>query len=322
MILVWRITSTCNFGCSFCAYDRGLSRPRASADPAEVRRFALLLADCAARRGDRLLLSWLGGEPLLWKPLLPLSRQLARHPAIAISATSNGSRLDSSSVRNRILADFAELTLSVDGLSDTHDRLRAAPGSFARIEHAIARLVAERAVRGSPLRIRVNTILMRDTFAQFPALCHRLADWGVDEITFNQLGGRDRPEFHRDQRLGMRDACKLRDMLPVLRAELAPRGMWLCAGERYLDRIVASSQGMALAVDDCGPGEMFLFVDEAGVVAPCSFTQSRYGIPVSELRTDADVLALPARFRRARSQARDPQCDDCPSTQIFGKFAA
>ena len=122
MILLWRITTSCNFACGFCAYDRRRAFARLAASEEEAERVALLAADLAQRRGERLLLSWLGGEPLLWPPLLDLSARLARHPALDLSLTSNGSRLQSAQVRAAMLADFAELTLSVDGPAAVHSR--------------------------------------------------------------------------------------------------------------------------------------------------------------------------------------------------------
>ena len=322
MILLWRITTRCNFACGFCAYDRRRAIPRIATAPGEVERVALLAADLAQRRGERWLLSWLGGAPLLWPPLLDLSARLARHPAIDLSLTSNGSRLQAAPVQAALLADFAELTLSVDGPAQVHDRLRGAPGSYARLERTARALSANRGAAASRLRIRVNSVLMRDTVAHFPDLCRAVADWGVDEITFNQLGGRDRPEFFAGQALTGADAAAIRRWLPDLRAELAGRGVTLCASRLYLDRIEASSRGEALPGADCRPGEAFLFVDEHGLVSPCSFTTEQYGVSSTELRSIADIAALPARFARARMRRRSPVCDDCPSTQLFGKFAA
>lgn len=322
MILLWRITTSCNFACGFCAYDRRLDFPRFGADPAEVERLTLLAADVAGLRGERLLVSWLGGEPFLWKPLLTLSANLARHPAISISATTNGSCLVNETVRNAVLDHFTELTFSVDGPAEVHDRLRGVPGSHDRLERAVRALAPGRGTRNSALRLRANSILMRDTVSHFAELCRAVADWGTDEITFNQLGGRDRPEFFPDQALTPEDALDIRRMLPALRAELAERGVRLCASDRYLDRIAASSRGEPLAVDDCRPGEAFLFVDERGIVSPCSLTGHSYGVPVSELRTATDLLSLPTRFTEARSSRRSLACDDCHSTQLFGKFAA
>jgi MoaA/NifB/PqqE/SkfB family radical SAM enzyme len=322
MILLWRITSRCNFSCGFCAFDQRLKLPRLSVDPDEVERIARLAACHARARGERLLLSWLGGEPLLWPPLLDLSERLASEPGIALSMTSNGTRLHKAETRRRILSSFSELTLSLDGPATLHDRLRGVNGSFDQARAAIIALARERAEQGKVIKLRVNMVLMRDTLPHFAALCTMLANWGVDEITFNQLGGRDRPEFYPGQRLLPADAARLVTLVPEVRARLAEQGVRLCAGPDYLRRIVASSAGEPLAVADCAPGEAFIFVDERGRAAPCSFTLDEFGVPLREIETPADFAALPARFRAARADASAPICGDCPSTQQFGKFAA
>ena len=73
MILLWRITTRCNFACGFCAYDKRVGSARYAVDPGEVERIARLAVQMTQANGQPLLLSWLGGEPLLWPPLLDLS---------------------------------------------------------------------------------------------------------------------------------------------------------------------------------------------------------------------------------------------------------
>jgi radical SAM protein with 4Fe4S-binding SPASM domain len=62
------------------------------------------------------------------------------------------------------------------------------------------------------------------------------------------------------------------------------------------------------------------FIDESGRVSPCSFPSPEYGIDVQAIRSAADLVALPARFRQARRAQRSIQCDDCLSTQVCDKF--
>lgn len=78
MIVLWRVTNKCNFGCAFCAYDRALKLPKTDVLASEVERFARLLGDWSRQSGEKVLFSWLGGEPFLWPHLLGLSRKLHR----------------------------------------------------------------------------------------------------------------------------------------------------------------------------------------------------------------------------------------------------
>lgn len=319
MIVLWRTTTRCNYACAFCAYDRRLDIVRHEVGVAEALRFGRLLAEWSRARTTPVLLSWLGGEPLLWRSVWDLSAALAGE-GLAISATTNGSTLHRAEARASILAHFVELTVSIDGPALVHDRLRGRAGAWDKVREGLCALGAERGT--APLKLRANIVLMRETIAHFAGLCATLADWGVQEITFNQLGGRDRPDFFPAQRLRPADVAHLASLVPQLRQRLAARGVTLCGDARYLDRLRASASAESLAVDDCNPGRDFLFIDEHGVVAPCGFSGAAYGIPLAALRTVADLDALPARFAAARAARRLATCGDCPSTQTFAKFAA
>jgi MoaA/NifB/PqqE/SkfB family radical SAM enzyme len=321
-IIVWRVTQRCNLSCPFCGYDRRIERPRRDADVETILRFGQVLADYQRATGDSVLVSWMGGEPLLWSPLRELTERFTRQLGLRVSTTSNGTSLGSRTVRDHILEHYAELTVSVDGIGRVHDELRGWRGGFAHLSRVIPMLVAERQQSGRGPRLRVNVVLMRDTIGEFEALCAALADWGIDEITFNQLGGDDRPDFLPAHRLLPSQAEWLVINIPRLRVDLARRGGRLGGELRYLRRIVASANGQRIRIDDCGPGERFLFVDERGYAAPCSFTVAGYGVALDDIGTWEELRRLPQRFADLRAESRAPACDDCHSTNVFEKFPA
>lgn len=326
MIVVWRINEQCNLACPFCAYDKTLDRPRRSAgaaEVAEIERFAGLLAEHGRIKGESVLISWIGGEPLLWAPLFDLGRRLRRHGGIRLSATTNGTTLHRASVRQDILDGFDELTVSVDGLPRIHDSLRRAPGNWNRIASGVTELARRRHVGSTTLKIlRANVVLMRDNLPHFADCCRQLAGLGIDEITFNALGGRDRPEYFPAHRLSPTDIAQLESMLPSLRAELARQNVRLCGGAAYLNRLRDGSNDRPVISSECRPGRNFLFIDESGRVAPCHFTGEELGVPsASILRADA-LAALPEVFERKSRTAQPAACAACPSTHVFAKFAA
>jgi radical SAM protein with 4Fe4S-binding SPASM domain len=319
MIVVWRVVDSCNLSCPFCAFDKRLAFPRTEVDPQDILRFAKVLADHQAQSGDRVLLSWLGGEPLRWKPLEALSR-VVRAEGLDVSATTNGSTLGSPAVRRHLCDTYKELTVSIDGFSGFHDAMRGWTGSFEKLRLWVSSLAKEARGLGSDLKLRANVVLMRQNVDDFGALCLELANWGITEITYNQLGGRDRPEFYPAHRLSSSDVDALEIQLPQLRRRLQSQGVILIGEEDYLHRIRASALNEPVPIEDCGPGESFLFIDEAGRISPCSFTTLDYGLDVRTVATAADLAALPDRFRRLRRARRSAQCDDCLSTQVCGKY--
>jgi MoaA/NifB/PqqE/SkfB family radical SAM enzyme len=321
MIVVWRVTERCNLSCKFCAYDRELSRPRRDANPEIIREFGAVLAEYQQATGDSVLVSWLGGEPLLWQPLTGLTEKFCSEYRLRVSTTTNGTRLNSPEVRAHLLENYSELTISADGIGSLHDELRGWPGGFARLERDITALANEKRTLGRGPTLRANVLLMRETLPGFEQLCARLADWGIEEITFNQLGGNDRPEFYPAHRLLPEQADWLVKELPRLRNRFTAVGLCLHGSDGYGNRIRATTYGERLPVRDCQVGEKFLFINELGQVAPCSFTVPDYGIPVSKIMSASDLRELPGRFSKLRSRRRHAACEDCHSTQVFEKFA-
>jgi MoaA/NifB/PqqE/SkfB family radical SAM enzyme len=321
MIVVWRVVNSCNLACGFCAYDKRLGFPRSQAAPAEILRFATVLAEHQAQTGDGVLLSWLGGEPLRWQPLQALTHAV-RGLGLEVSATTNGTTVGSLALRQHLCETYKELTISVDGFAAFHDPSRGWAGGFEKLRRWVPQLAREARVHGSRLKLRANVVLMHQNVGEFATLCDELADWGIVEITYNQLGGRDRPEFYPQHRLTGADVDALERALPAIRQNLASRAVMLIGGEHYLARIRASTLGQRMPVSDCDPGQSFLFIDEKGQVSPFSFTTQDYGIDIGSLRSAADLAALPARFRLLQQAARSRECDDCLSTQVCGKFNA
>ena len=319
MIILWRVSNVCNLACPFCANDKRLRLPRKEADPAQVARFIDLLGTWREASGRPVLLSWLGGEPLLWAPRAALDAR-AVSQGIDLSLTTNGTRLGSPQVRAELVRHYCEVTVSIDGMADFHDAMRGWSGAFDKLSRTVPALVAERDAAGAPRTNRADVVLMRNNVAGFAALCRTLADWGVEEISFNQLGGRDRPEFYPDHRLRPGDVARLVEEVPELRAELAEAGTTLAGGAAYLARFADTVTGRPLPISDCRVAETFLFIDEIGRMAPCSFAPDHFAVSVDELRTVADFDALPQRLRLHQRAHPPRDCSDCPSTQQFAKF--
>jgi MoaA/NifB/PqqE/SkfB family radical SAM enzyme len=321
LVVVWRVTEKCSLACPFCAYDHRLVRTRAAASPARVLRFGKTLRDVRQDTGRDILVSWLGGEPFLWPGLLRVSRLFKERFDLRLAVTTNGLALKSSKIRQRLVSDFEQVTISIDAPGEQHDRLRGAAGLFESLRSALSSLSTLAAQQNAPLLLRVNTVLMHANLPDFETLCSELANWGVAEVTFNSLGGRDRPEFFPAQRLTAEDAAWLRTELPGIRERLHSRGLSIQGSDGYLERIQQLAQAGATPIADCAPGRDFLFIEENGLAAPCHFSVDGYGIPIDELRSSADLAALPALFQARKQRQPLAACLDCRSTQVFGKFA-
>jgi MoaA/NifB/PqqE/SkfB family radical SAM enzyme len=320
-VVVWRVTEHCDLACHFCGYSRRVPRARTLMEPEPGLAFGAVLGEYAREAQRQVLVSWLGGEPLRWPPVFDVSDVFKREFGLRVGATTNGTALASAEVRRRLIENFDQLTISIDGLGALHDTYRSASGLYARLRLHVVELRELKAQAGHGPRLRVNTVLMRENIHALEKFCRAMAGWGFEELTFNALGGRERPDFYRRHCLLPEHVDWLKRELPGLRARVAPLGLAVHGSERYLSRLAASAHDEHLPIADCSPGQQFLFVDEHGFIAPCSFTLREYGVHVSEIRSAADLRRLPATLAERRRQRPAPVCGDCPSTQVFGKFA-
>jgi uncharacterized protein len=184
------VAQACNLGCTYCYAQEGSFGGKAkdmawrTAETA-VRR---LFADAAA--GDRLHVSFLGGEPLAAREVLRdatgLAVELAQEKgaAAAFSITTNGTllRVDDGEFFER---HGFSVTVSLDGVGAVHDRLRPfknGRGSYQRAIENVLPLLAMRRRMQISARVTVtpDNLDLRETLDGF-------ADLGFASVGFSPV---------------------------------------------------------------------------------------------------------------------------------------
>jgi uncharacterized protein len=144
------VAQKCNLGCTYCYAQEGDfgSQPKGMPVDVALASVALLFRD--VRRGERVNLSFLGGEPLINRDVLRAATLDAARVAADIGAhatfsvTTNGTLLTPDDAEFFERYGFA-VTVSIDGARDAHDRLRplkSGQGSYARVIAGIAPLLS------------------------------------------------------------------------------------------------------------------------------------------------------------------------------------
>ena len=320
LVVVWRVTEACDLDCAYCEFRRSQRGPRHSTSAAAALAFGRLLGEWQAATGRPVLLSWLGGEPLRWGPVWAVSHELRQAHGLSLSVTTNGTALSDPARRQQLVEDFAEVTLSIDGTEAAHDAVRSA-GQYAALRAVIEDLRDRKAAVGRGPVLRVNTVLRRSTLTALEALGTELAAWGVEELTFNALGGAPEDAYYAAEHLRPADLDWLTHHFDLLQARLAVQGLRVRGSQRYVRRLEYTARGWRWPVEDCAPGDQLWFVDEHGRLAPCRFAGGEYGIPVATLTSLEDLRGVPARLAAARRKRPALACMDCQSPQYFGKFS-
>lgn len=150
----WELTLECNFGCLHCSALAGVAR-RNELDTVEALDLAGQLSELGCE-----MVALTGGEPLL-RPDWPVIARALVERGIRVSILTNGWTLDPGTAREMNDAGVMQVVLSLDGLRETHDRIRRKPGAFDRIIAAIENL------EGTSVQTSITTTLNR---------------WNLDEI--------------------------------------------------------------------------------------------------------------------------------------------
>lgn len=173
-LAIWELTSACNLRCLHCEASAGRRRP----DEVTTGE-ALALCDSLAEAGcEQCNVS--GGEPLLRSDWQEICQRLVSR-GIRVTLVTNGMLLDGEAIQNARDVGVRAFALSLDGLRDTHDRIRPAPdgaSSHAGVFRAV------RLLREASFPIAVITQVNRWNLAELRHL-HSLL--GSSEVSHWQV---------------------------------------------------------------------------------------------------------------------------------------
>ncbi|HLV64211.1 MAG TPA: radical SAM protein [Polyangiaceae bacterium] len=182
---VWEITLRCDLACRHCGSRAGHAR----ADELSTEE-CLDLVEQMARLGVREV-TLIGGEAYLRDDWTEIVRALAGH-GISVTMTTGGRGIDEQRARAAKAAGLESVSVSLDGLERTHDRLRGVSGSFRAALAALGHL------RAAGVAVSVNTQINRLSMPELPELLELLGEVGAHswqiQLTVPMGRGADEPD--------------------------------------------------------------------------------------------------------------------------------
>ncbi len=163
---VWELTLKCNLACGHCGSRAGERRE----DELSTEEAMDLVRQLAELGITEVTIE--GGEAFLRPDWLDIARAITAH-GMACSMTTGGYGMSRELARRIKDAGIRQVGVSVDGLEETHDRIRGRKGSFRfcfeTFEH----------MRAVGVVYTVNTQLNRLAAPELPEIYERLRDAGV-----------------------------------------------------------------------------------------------------------------------------------------------
>lgn len=163
---VWEITLACDLACRHCGSRAGKARPD-ELTTAEALDLVQQMLDLGVRE-----VTLIGGEAYLREDWLEIVRAFSSRNVL-VNMTTGGRGFSLERARAAREAGLEGMSVSVDGLRDSHDRLRAVNGSF---DAAMSALANGKAVG---LRLSANTQINRWNRHELTPLFEHLLAQGI-----------------------------------------------------------------------------------------------------------------------------------------------
>ncbi len=190
--LFLELTLRCNSKCFHCGSSCTASAAEDELTLEEYRR----LLDQVKEDFDlsRIMLCVTGGEPLLRPDFFEIMGY-AHRLGYRWGMTSNGTLITKETAHKLAACGMSTISVSIDGLPETHDRLRGMPGGYDRAMEGIRNLIDERAFRA----VQVTTVINHRNIGELDALFGIMEGLDIDSwrvINLEPIGrALERPEL-------------------------------------------------------------------------------------------------------------------------------
>jgi len=257
---VWEITLACDLACRHCGSRAGRDRPD-ELTTAEC----LDLVDQMAELGVKEV-SLIGGEAYLRDDWIQILERIRDHGMMPL-LTTGGRGLTAERCETAAKAGLLSTSVSIDGIEETHDRLRGVKGSYASAMQAFDNL------RAAGVKVSANTQINRLSMPQMPEILEKIIEAGVHswQIQLTVAMGRaaDEPEVL----LQPYDLLELFPMLGRLKERCDEAGVRLWPGNNigYFGPYESALRGTMPRghMASCGAGRATLGIEADGAIKGC-----------------------------------------------------
>jgi radical SAM additional 4Fe4S-binding domain len=171
------LTDRCNLSCLHCGSSCGDGKGRNLDTELLLRALTEVSQDFEPRT---VMICLTGGEPLLHPDFFAIAESI-HSLGFPWGITTNGTLIDSACAEKMAALGLGSVTLSLDGLEETHDALRRVKGSFHRVLRAVEHLHA------AGLKVQITSVIHSRNYSELASLyelmCRlRVASWRVINI--------------------------------------------------------------------------------------------------------------------------------------------
>lgn len=304
-IAQWDINNECNLNCKHCRVSEKNDNEKLSLKEAKN-----LLAECWYNGITMLNLS--GGEPFLRNDIFEILDYAQKFEDIVI--TTNGTLLNDEKCKKLSEYKNIKLSISLDGLEETHDKFRRKKGAFKKVVDTLPIL------NKYNIKYAIKYTLSKETAKDAVELLNLVAKLGAKEFNVRRVivAG----NANKDMVLSNED---YKNIIRELIQNCRKLNVKFRTGDPLLIPIFSEEWGIDIKNDDlskiyagCQAGDEIIYIDYKGNVGACSYIP-KFADNIKEKPLD-EILQTNKLFIDLREYKNklEGKCNKCTYKMICG----
>ena len=172
--LFWECTLTCNAKCKHCGSNAESKKYENELSTEEIKNaFKQIAEDMDA---SKILINVTVGEPLVREYLFEVMEYATNELGFKWGMTTNGILLNDKNIKKLKKSNMETISISIDGLEETHDSFRGVPGSYKIITNNIKKLREANFVK----YIQVTTVFHKQNINELEELYNVMLNLNLD----------------------------------------------------------------------------------------------------------------------------------------------
>ena len=172
--MFWETTLTCNLKCKHCGSNAECKKYEGELTTEEIKNaFKQIAEDMDVKK---VLINVTGGEPMLRKDLFEVMEYATNELGYHWGMTSNGMLLNDENIEKLKKANMSTISVSIDGLEQTHDDFRGVPGAYKTTIENIKKMVDSKYFD----HVQVTTVFHKKNIDQLEELYETMKNLGIN----------------------------------------------------------------------------------------------------------------------------------------------
>lgn len=222
--LFWECTLSCNAACKHCGSSAEKRQYEGELTTEEIKAGFKQIADsfCA----NKILVSVTGGEPLVRNDLCDVMGYASNELGFHWGITTNGMLLNNENIDKLKKANMETISISIDGLEETHDNFRGVSSSYKKILSNIQKLKEADFLK----YLQVTTVVHKKNISELEELYKVMLKLNLDSWRLMSMDPIGRAKENSELLLDGKELKQLLDFIKVKNKEKKLELTYGCSG--------------------------------------------------------------------------------------------